>query len=290
MIILQSLLLVFATVATARTPKPVCGVRGRTNPSGGTLRIVGGTDAMPLEFPWLVSLRLSTTPNVVSTHFCGGSIINEKYVITAAHCIFPQFPSPDDYVVIVGEFNLTGKDPNEGRFPVKNITIHPLYNFTTLNYDYALLELKTPLDFKGSEKALMPICLPARNQGFDGQTCTAAGWGYTRDESESGASLSPSLRKVDLPIIRYTVCKRYYKTVRPVRRNTMICAGPKEGGKSTCEGDSGGPLQCARKDGRYVLAGSTSWGETCGAPREPSVFARTSTQLDWIRKIAGVTP
>lgn len=290
MVIFPSLLLVFGTVATASMPKPACGVRGTTNPSGGTVRIVGGENALLLEFPWMISLRLFTPPNITSTHFCGGSLINSQFVITAAHCIFPQFPFPDNYTVIVGEYNVRVKDPTEGRFPVKNINIHPRYNETTLDYDYALLELETPLNFTGTEKALMPICLPKRNQKFDGQTCTASGWGYTRDTSEPGSSLSAILQKVDLPIVRHAVCKKYYRHERRVRENTMICAGPMRGGMSTCEGDSGGPLQCPRRDGLYVLAGSTSWGDTCGAPREPSVFARTSTQLNWIRRIAGATP
>lgn len=251
---------------------------------------MGGVDAIQLEFPWLVSLRLFTPPNVTSTHFCAGSIINKKYVITSGHCILDGYPSPDNYIVIAGEYNVRAKDPYEKRIPVKKIKIHPRYNATTLDYDYALLELKTALDFASVDKDLMPICLPTRDQGFDGQTCTASGWGYTKDQSEDGASTSDILQKVDLPVVRHTVCKRYYKMERRVRRDTMICAGPENGGQSTCEGDSGGPLQCVRRDGRYVLAGSTSWGDTCGAPREPSVFARTSTQLDWIKKIAGATP
>ncbi|KAG0431275.1 hypothetical protein HPB47_021944 [Ixodes persulcatus] len=69
--------------------KAPCGVRGTTNPSGGTVRIVGGENALLLEFPWMISLRLFTPPNITSTHFCGGSLINSQFVITAAHCIFP---------------------------------------------------------------------------------------------------------------------------------------------------------------------------------------------------------
>ncbi|KAM7297323.1 trypsin-1-like [Ixodes scapularis] len=136
----------------------------------------------------------------------------------------------------------------------------------------------------------MPICLPTPNQEFDGMTCTASGWGLTKDKSRGGRNLSQSLQKVDLPIVAYTTCHDYYRFVNPVVQNTMICAGPEAGGKGTCQGDSGGPLQCARSDGRYVLAGSMSWGVECAARMEPSVLARISTQVAWINSIAGPTP
>ncbi|XP_040065518.1 prostasin-like [Ixodes scapularis] len=133
----------------------------------------------------------------------------------------------------------------------------------------------------------MPICLPEKDQSFDGETCTASGWGLTKDPSEGGAQMPAQLQKVDLPIVPYNVCKEYYKDVNEVHEDTMICAGLEEGGKSVCYGDSGGPLQCAREDGHYVLAGATSWGTTCAAPKQPGVFSKIATQLDWIRMVTG---
>ncbi|XP_042142186.1 trypsin-1-like [Ixodes scapularis] len=136
----------------------------------------------------------------------------------------------------------------------------------------------------------MPICLPSLNQNFDGQTCTASGWGLTKDRTKGGNDSNPDLLKVDLPIVPYDECRRDYIGVQHVDRNTMICAGNKEGGKSTCQGDSGGPLQCPRSDGLYVLAGLTSWATICAAPGQPTVFSRVSTQLPWIQQTAGATP
>ncbi|CAN8026538.1 unnamed protein product [Ixodes persulcatus] len=136
----------------------------------------------------------------------------------------------------------------------------------------------------------MPICLPKKNQVFDNQICTASGWGYLKDQSMGGGTASNILQKVDLPTVPYKECKNDYKNLNMVVEKTMICAGPKEGGKSACQGDSGGPLQCSRSDGRYVLAGCTSWGTICAAAKQPSVFARVSTQLDWIASVAGATP
>ncbi|EEC09388.1 ovochymase, putative [Ixodes scapularis] len=108
--------------------------------------------------------------------------------------------------------------------------------------------------------------------------------------TEGGVDTNPDLLKVDLPIVPYSECRRIYRRVNTVDRNTMICAGTTEGGKGTCQGDSGGPLQCQRSDGRYVLAGLTSWGTICAAPNQPTVFSRVSTQLLWIWLTAGATP
>ncbi|KAM7306163.1 trypsin-1-like [Ixodes scapularis] len=103
----------------------------------------------------------------------------------------------------------------------------------------------------------MPICLPTPNQEFDGMTCTASGWGLTKDKSRGGRNLSQSLQKVDLPIVAYTTCHDYYRFVNPVVQNTMICAGPEAGGKGTCQGDSGGPCSAPGP------TDATCWPEVC---------------------------
>ncbi|KAM7297336.1 chymotrypsin-like protease CTRL-1 [Ixodes scapularis] len=128
-----------------------------------------------------ISLRVIRLPNTDLRHICGGSIINKQYVDTAAHCIQDGYKSPSNYIVVIGDQNLNVVDPYEQRIAVANITIHPQWDPPTLNYDYALLKLARPLNFTGSEKALMPICLPTPNQEFDGMTCTASGWGLTKD-------------------------------------------------------------------------------------------------------------
>ncbi|CAN8007428.1 unnamed protein product, partial [Ixodes pacificus] len=144
-----------------------------------TAQIVGGTAATPLEFPWQISLHLIQLPNTDLGHICGGSIINKQYVDTAAHCIVETFLDHETLGVATGYSIILTKN-NFARFLEPQITIHPQWNPSTVNYDYALLKLARPLNFTGSEKALMPICLPTLNQGFDGMTCTASGWGLTK--------------------------------------------------------------------------------------------------------------
>ncbi|KAG0444616.1 hypothetical protein HPB47_013590 [Ixodes persulcatus] len=165
-----------------------------------------------------------------------------------------------------------------------NIKIHPDWDPETINYDYALVKLETPLDFDGADSDVMPICLPTKDQQFPNLTCVGSGWGSL------GGPDSTILQKVDLPTVPHDICKENYANSNPVIEETMICAGYEEGGKSMCNGDSGGPLMCPRDDGLYVLAGTVSWTVVCAAQYQPSVFARISTQLDWIQSIAGETP
>ncbi|CAN7937926.1 unnamed protein product, partial [Ixodes hexagonus] len=274
-----------------------CGVRGTNRSQAGVQKaeIVGGEPTIPLEFPWMVSIRLKEPIHGYKDHICGGSIINDQYVMTAAHCATIQDASAENYVIVVGEQNIYANDSTEEWIDVEevkeehSITIHPKWDPQILNYDYAIMKLSRPLDFSGKEKNIMPICLPAANEIFTGKLCTASGWGVTMN-GQCGTTANAALLKVNLPVIRLSTCKRDYKDVSDVYWKTMICAGYRNGGKSTCQGDSGGPLQCKSKKGFYVLTGMTSWGEICAAPHEPTVFARIATQLDWIKSVAGETP
>ncbi|XP_042144918.1 plasma kallikrein-like [Ixodes scapularis] len=185
----------------------------------------------------------------------------------------------DENTMVCAGYEEGGKAPCE-------IELHPDWNPKTINYDYALVKLETPLDFGGADSDVMPICLPTKDQQFPNLTCVGSGWGSLVQNGPD----STILQKVDLPTVPHDICKQNYANSNPVIEETMICAGYEEGGKSMCNGDSGGPLMCPRDDGLYVLAGTVSWTVVCAAKYQPSVFARTSTQLDWIESIAGETP
>ncbi|CAN7937921.1 unnamed protein product, partial [Ixodes hexagonus] len=254
--------------------------------------IVGGVEAGPLEFPWQISLRRRLpVVNVDRGHTCGGSILNEQHVLTAAHCVDGLFSFPSNYLVVVGDQNINQRDATEDHCVINipsscrlvQICKHPDWDRDTLRNDYAMLKLKTSLDFSGRHKHLMPICLPEKDDNFEGLNCTASGWGLTEDRSENGSALPSQLRNVDMPIIPYDACREYYKEIIDIDEDVMVCAGYDEGGKSVCQGDSGGPLQCPRADGRYVLAGAASFGVKCAGAKQPGVFSRVSTHLDWIR-------
>ncbi|KAH8025988.1 hypothetical protein HPB51_015293 [Rhipicephalus microplus] len=217
-----------------------------------------------------------------------GSTAALLLLVWAVGCTM-QITFPTDFFVVVGEEDITRRESTDDVIQVLKVTKHPQWDRNTLNYDYALLELSTPLDFEGRHKHLMPICLPEKDQDFEGQNCTISGLGLTRDRTEGGR-VPAELQKADVPVLKHSTCREFYAGFNRVQEDTMICAGLEEGGRSVCQGDSGGPLQCPRADGRYVLAGLTSWGIKCAAPRMPGVFARVATRLDWIRSVVGETP
>lgn len=255
-------ILLLTSLCTAYATR--CGVR---NAIYDTERVVGGSDAGPQEFPWQVSLRL------FSSHLCGGTVVNERWVVTAAHCIRYHAAF---YRVYVGKNHLSRTDKFEHYHYVSATIRHPKFNNRTVDYDIALLKLSTPFDFL-TETYVSPICLPNPGEDFTGKECVVTGWGYTRQDG----STSDVLQKVNLLVWDQERCRKAYADVNNVTER-MFCAGYAEGGRGPCKGDSGGPLQCLKDDGTWVLAGITSWGLVCAAPRRPGVFTRVSALRKFI--------
>lgn len=237
-----------------------------------TPRIVGGTESSKNDWPWMAGILYSDRSSNYDAQFCGASIIDKNWVLTAAHCIKegsnPEL-LPQDIEVLVEAHDLRA---NEGkRIKVKRIILHPDYNPQTYNNDIALIELEVPTDTE---------TLPLYENGGDlaGITATAIGWGYTiPDDSFSAAS---TRQQVNLPIVTNTECNAaFYNEIT----GTMMCAGFLTGGKDTCQGDSGGPL-VIKQDSKWILAGVTSWGEGCAKPGFYGVYARVSELKSFIRK------
>lgn len=176
----------------------------------------------------------------------------------------------------MGKDHLFRKELTERYYYVSEIIKHPYYSETTVDYDVALVRLDMPLDFVFDDY-LSPICLPKPSDNFTGQTCVVTGWGYPRIDG----STTDVLQKTNLDVWKDGDCRKAYEDVNNVT-GRMFCAGYDEGGKGPCKGDSGGPLQCVRNDGSWVLAGITSWGISCAAPHRPGVFTRVSAVLDFI--------
>ncbi|KAL9907227.1 trypsin-1 [Glossina fuscipes fuscipes] len=226
-------------------------------------RIVGGDKVRNHKYPWIAQLVKG------STQFCGASVINDRYLLTAAHCV----PSKKNIYIRLLKLDKNSRQDGIIR-RVSSVQVHRSFSHATLQNDIALLKLETPLLFK---KQLRPVCLPSSSeQNFDFRQGIVAGWGL---KSEDGLP-SNYLQEVTVPIITNSQCRA--TSYRDMIVETMLCAGYPKGGKDACQGDSGGPLIVRDGSTVFRLAGIVSYGYGCAAPNTPGVYTRVSKYLDWI--------
>uniref|UniRef100_A0A8C2TKS8 Transmembrane serine protease 13 n=1 Tax=Coturnix japonica TaxID=93934 RepID=A0A8C2TKS8_COTJA len=230
-------------------------------------RIIGGKETSVSKWPWQVSVQYGPV------HICGGTIIDAQWVLTAAHCFFMNsMKILDDWKVYGGVSDL--KQPMEG-IPVSQVIINSNYSDDHDDYDIALMKLSRPLTLSAQ---IRPACLPMHGQRFQtGRSCFITGFGKTRENEDN---TSPKLREAEVKLIDYKICnsdKVYEGYLTP----RMMCAGYLQGGKDACQGDSGGPLVC-EDNGRWYVAGVTSWGTGCGQKNKPGVYTRVTKLLSWI--------
>ncbi|XP_049821333.1 trypsin-1-like [Aethina tumida] len=227
-------------------------------------RIVGGKDANITDYPYQVSLLWG------KYHTCGGSIISEKWVVTAAHCT--DGTEANQLKVRVGSSIV-----DEGGVVIDVAAIHqnPAYDDTRINNDISILELASEITFGDNAQ---PIALvDAHVVVAAGTEAVVTGWGLL-DEDDWG--LSPQLQVVSVPIVSNADCNVAYDGDIT---DQMICAGVQEGGKDACQGDSGGPLVA---DGKLV--GIVSWGYGCAHPNYPGVYSNVSALRDYVTEITGL--
>jgi secreted trypsin-like serine protease len=216
---------------------------------------------------------------------CGGSLISKKFVITAAHCAYNRLSinaEPD--VVRLGELAFNETNRYRKDFVIEEIITHPQYKARFIYQDIALLRLKGTVEFS---KLIRPACLWT-DQGFGNYSKVAAtGWGSV-GQFQDGSNI---LLKVNLDLIDNESCSKFLKKYRRMPNgliDTQMCSGVLTGGKDTCEGDSGGPLQVKVNENRcvYHVLGLTSFGFICGGENQPAIYTRISSYLDWIEDTA----
>lgn len=227
-------------------------------------------------WPWQVDIQ-----TLKDGHVCGGTIITQEWVLSAAHC----FPNPLDvsgYILYVGRHRLNSWNPNEMSHLVERVVIPSGYSDPNSGQDMALVQLQRPIVWSGF---VHPVCLPDAGTLFPGDLpCYITGWGNIRD----GVSLGGvgTLQQVQVPIISTSSCQMMYDLSPSEKvdiRYDMICAGYQEGGKDSCQGDSGGPLVCQMVNGTWVQAGVVSFGLGCAHANHPGVYAKVSTFSSFIQ-------
>ncbi|XP_026466697.1 serine protease snake-like [Ctenocephalides felis] len=253
--------------------------------------IIGGTPTSLMGFPHMAAIGFGYTADGEITWQCGGSLISEKFVLTAAHCLKSRDKGPaqkvrfgdntDNYDYINNEIS------SYREYYIINRIQHPDYKPPLKYNDIALLELHKPVQFSMD---IRPACLETNYYNIP-QTVIATGYGKQTYEFLG----KYQLMKVELPVLSSDHCTRSFasdiRRPRSVLKDGIIdsqmCVGDLSGHKDTCQGDSGGPIQVPLQWSpcTYKVIGVTSFGKFCGYPNAPSIYTRVSSYIDWIEQV-----
>jgi hypothetical protein len=233
--------------------------------------IVGGTNTTIEANPWQVSLQSSS-----GSHFCGGSILNASWILTAQHCVNSGGTISTPGRVVAGITTRSGSSTGQIR-TVAQVVVYPGYVDANKGKDVALLRLSTPLDLSGTKaKAIGIVTAADASAGVTnaGVVSRVTGWGTL---SSGGSTLPDTLQTVDVNVVSNSSAQTSYPS-ETIGADQLAAAAP---GKDSCQGDSGGPLTVLNGTTR-VLAGVVSWGYGCADSRYPGMYARVSHFESWI--------
>ncbi|XP_069943924.1 uncharacterized protein [Cherax quadricarinatus] len=234
-----------------------------------TSKIVGGQPAEIEQFPWMAAFKLKSTGFI----FCGGSIVSDLYVLTAAHCVKDR--RAEEVIIRLGETTRSGTQAVE--VPVQEILLHPRYSLTAVtHFDIALVKLQQPIEYN---ERILPVCLASGKHKYKNEQAYVAGWGRNR----FGGSVEEGLQEARVRVLSTKECKHNSQYQNNEVHNKIICAAAE--GKDACQGDSGGPLVALSGD-QYTQIGLVSWGIGCADSNYPGIYTRISSFSKWITENA----
>jgi len=268
-----------------------CGLVNNPSPSSNN-RILGDHPVQKNKYPWMARLRKRGYGYgyMDMDHMCGGSLINSRWILTAAHCVESRYGEDmqhSDIEVLLGDHDINKKDGQKIRMDVSEIIKHPDYHSFYVHHDIALLKLSTDVDFTNDDLShIRPICLPDNvSQDYTGWDAIVAGWGYT--DLENIASI---LQEINGTVVANRLCRNVWNET--TMSDDKLCVQHPTGQKP-CGGDSGGPLitKQPNSDGvtagqNYELIGVVSYGtrECTDNGRYKEVYARVTKHMNWIEE------
>merc|ERR1712038_2178209 len=234
--------------------------------------IVGGRDSRPGQWPWQASLQQR------NSHICGAAILSNRWLLTAAHCV----SSSSGYSVVLGLFDKdTQRQGQPRRYSIGRIVKHPGWrgSYNGFANDVAVIQMTSAADLSTNYAFEIQMAEPSDGDLVGNPDCWITGWGKL-----SGWQRPPNnLQEANVDIYSRNQCaSKHGNSISSYH----ICVG-KERRSGACQGDSGGPLSCLI-NGKWKLAGTTSWGRADCTTSYPSVYARTSYFRDWVRQTTGV--